>query len=55
MDHIKVERAVIVGTSAGGPIALEFALSWPERVIGLALPNTGPGLMCGPPAGYAEP
>jgi pimeloyl-ACP methyl ester carboxylesterase len=55
LDHFDVERAVVVGSSAGGPIALQFALLWPERVIGLALPNTGPGLMCEPPAGYGEP
>lgn len=55
LDHFEVERAVVVGSSAGGPIALQFALLWPERVIGLALPNTGPGLMCEPPLGHSEP
>jgi pimeloyl-ACP methyl ester carboxylesterase len=55
LDHLAMERAVVVGTSAGGPIALQFALLWPERVVGLALPNTGAGLMCEPPAGYTKP
>lgn len=55
LDRFDVERAVVVGSSAGGPIALQFALSWPERVIGLALPNTGPALMCERPEGYTEP
>ncbi|MDQ8726567.1 alpha/beta hydrolase [Bradyrhizobium sp. LHD-71] len=44
LDHLGLGRAVIVGTSAGGPIALEIALSRPERVIALCLPNTGANL-----------
>ncbi len=44
LDYLGHERAFIVGSSAGGPIALGFALTYPERVIGLALPNTGPDL-----------
>jgi pimeloyl-ACP methyl ester carboxylesterase len=38
------DRAIIIGSSAGGPIALQFALSYPERMIALALPNTGANL-----------
>ncbi len=45
LDHLGIERALILGTSAGGPIALQFALSRPERVIALCLPNTGANLM----------
>ncbi|MPZ99639.1 MAG: alpha/beta fold hydrolase [Dehalococcoidia bacterium] len=45
LDHLEVPRAVVVGSSAGGPVALQFALTWPERVIALALPNTGAALM----------
>ena len=41
LDRLGIKRAIIVGTSAGGPIALELALSSPERVIALCLPNTG--------------
>lgn len=44
LDHLKISRAVVVGSSAGGPIALQLALSAPERVIALALPNTGANL-----------
>jgi pimeloyl-ACP methyl ester carboxylesterase len=41
LDHLAIDKAIIVGSSAGGPIALELALSKPERVIALCLPNTG--------------
>lgn len=44
LDHLGHERAIIIGSSAGGPIALQFALAYPERVIGLGLPNTGANL-----------
>lgn len=44
LDHLGHQRAIIIGSSAGGPIALQFALSYPERVIGLCLPNTGANL-----------
>ena len=44
LDHLGHERAVIIGSSAGGPIALQFAFAYPGRVIGLSLPNTGPNL-----------
>jgi len=44
LDHLKISRAVIVGSSAGGPIELQLALSAPERVIALGLPNTGANL-----------
>lgn len=41
LDHLSIDKAIIVGSSAGGPIALDLALSQPERVIALCLPNTG--------------
>lgn len=44
LDHLGISKAIIVGSSAGGPIALELALSKPERVIALCLPNTGANL-----------
>ncbi|MGE0686670.1 MAG: alpha/beta fold hydrolase [Dehalococcoidia bacterium] len=40
LDHLGIDRAIICGSSAGGPIALQFALTRPERVIALCLPNT---------------
>lgn len=44
MDALGIMRAVIVGHSMGGVIALRFALAHPERVAGLALIGGFPGL-----------
>lgn len=37
MDALGIEQAVLVGHSAGAPIALEVAVRDPERVVGLVL------------------
>ncbi len=37
------DRCRVVGTSFGGMVALEFAVTWPERVERLALLCTSPG------------
>jgi len=37
LDHLGVEDAVVVGTSAGGAPALRFALEFPERTRALVL------------------
>lgn len=37
LDAAGIERAVLVGNSAGGAIALEAALTMPERIAGLVL------------------
>jgi pimeloyl-ACP methyl ester carboxylesterase len=37
MDNLGIERAVLVGNSAGGGVALLTALTYPERVAGLIL------------------
>ncbi|MFJ5552797.1 alpha/beta fold hydrolase [Streptomyces sp. NPDC093225] len=49
LDHLGVERAVLVGSSFGGRVALETAARYPERVTALALlcPDV-PGLEPGP-------
>ncbi len=41
MDHLKVRRATVVGLSMGGGIAIDFALSHPERVGCLVLAEPG--------------
>lgn len=43
LDSLKVERAVVVGLSMGGYIALSFALRYPERLGGLVLAGTRAG------------
>ena len=55
LDHLDVDAAIVIGTSAGGPIALQFALTWPERVTALGLPNTGAALMSLTPYPAGDP
>jgi len=40
LDYLGVERATVLGTSAGGPIALQLAVTAPDRVQALILANT---------------
>jgi 3-oxoadipate enol-lactonase len=35
MDHLKIDKAILVGNSRGGIIALDFTLEYPSRVAGL--------------------
>ena len=37
LDALGIQRAVLVGSSSGGALAVQFALSYPERVAGLVL------------------
>lgn len=37
LDHLGIDRAVVGGISMGAALALNFALRWPERVVGLVL------------------
>jgi 3-oxoadipate enol-lactonase len=48
LDHLKIERAHLVGHSFGGGAALDFALLHPERVASLVLAAAGP-------SGFAVP
>lgn len=41
LDHLDIERAVILGNSIGGAAALQFAAQNPDRVAGLILANPG--------------
>lgn len=52
LDHLGVERAVWVGCSYGGHVALRAALDRPERVAALTLVSSG-GLDLDPPAHLA--
>lgn len=50
LDHLGVERANLVGISMGAGVALEFAISYPQRVSKLVLVSTS-----GPPPGVPIP
>ncbi|MEM7349480.1 MAG: alpha/beta fold hydrolase [Acidobacteriota bacterium] len=40
LDHLEIEKAVVCGLSMGGQVAMEFALLFPDRVLGLVLCDT---------------
>lgn len=44
MDHLGLERAHLVGTAAGGIVAFDFALSFPQRVRSLVVANSQGGV-----------
>lgn len=37
LDHLSIQRAVVGGTSMGAAVALNFAVRFPHRLLGLAL------------------
>lgn len=44
LDAMRVDRAGVIGYSMGGRAALQFALSFPERVAALLLESATPGI-----------
>jgi pimeloyl-ACP methyl ester carboxylesterase len=40
LDHLKIDRAHLVSTAAGAFVALDFAVSFPQRVRSLVIANT---------------
>ncbi len=42
LDGLNIDEAVVVGTSVGGMVAMQFALDYPNRVKGLVLCGTAP-------------
>lgn len=44
MDHLKIDKAHLVGQSMGGWTALEMAMTHPERVLSLVLSNSMAGV-----------
>jgi pimeloyl-ACP methyl ester carboxylesterase len=45
MDYLKIDRFHLVGTAAGGIVALDYALSFPKRVRGLVIANSIGGVV----------
>lgn len=48
MDALEIEKAILVGNSAGGGVAVAFGLEYPERVESLILVDPGVGGGRGP-------
>ncbi|WP_170414119.1 alpha/beta fold hydrolase [Ruegeria arenilitoris] len=42
LDHLRLNRVVVLGTSRGGLIAMALAVSHPERLSGVILNDVGP-------------
>jgi pimeloyl-ACP methyl ester carboxylesterase len=55
LDALQVDKAVLVGNSAGGRVAVDVALAAPERVAGLVLVSPAVGLGGGGPFRFATP
>lgn len=51
LRHLGHGRAIIIGSSMGGMVAQQYALSFPDEIQALALLNTGPALMSTTPWG----
>jgi pimeloyl-ACP methyl ester carboxylesterase len=44
LDRLNIERVHLIGTAAGGSVALDFALSFPQRVRSLVIANAVGGV-----------
>jgi len=42
IDALGIEKAIVGGSSLGGIIAAQFAVDYPERLLGLIVGHTGP-------------
>ncbi len=51
LDELRIERALLVGTSMGGIMAMVMAVQQPQRVAGIVLNDIGPAI---DPAGLAR-
>jgi pimeloyl-ACP methyl ester carboxylesterase len=50
LDELKVDKAILVGNSIGGMIAMQFNLDYPDRVLGNVIVSSGTGLSENMPA-----
>lgn len=55
LDELAIERATLVGLSAGSEIAIDFAITYPDRVARLVLAAPGLGGYTAPPLPWAQP
>jgi pimeloyl-ACP methyl ester carboxylesterase len=42
LDHLELDLCALVGTSFGGMVALQFAVTWPERLAALVVSDAAP-------------
>lgn len=52
LDHLGIENSIVIGHSMGGMVAQQYALDYPEKVIGVCLAATGSDLMTSIPLGH---
>ena len=43
LDHLRIAKAVLIGCSRGGGIAIDFTLEHPQQVLALVVVGSGPG------------
>jgi 3-oxoadipate enol-lactonase len=55
LDALRVDRATLVGLSAGSELAINFALTYPDRVARLVLASPGLGGYRGSPLPWMQP
>ncbi|MFE7415886.1 alpha/beta fold hydrolase [Rhodococcus sp. NPDC057529] len=55
LDSLGIEKTWIVGNSLGGWLAFQFAIDFPERLLGIVSMGTGGATLTGALAGHANP
>lgn len=55
LDALEIEKTWIVGNSLGGWLAFQFAIDYPERLLGIVSMGTGGAKMTGALASHASP
>ena len=55
LDALGIEKTWIVGNSLGGWLALQFAIDYPERLLGVVSMGTGGAKLTGALKGHSNP